>query len=160
MKEVFVNMGQLHALKNSGILTTVGLGSCVGVSLYDSQAKVGALAHVFLPQSRSDKDPNSIPGKYADTAIPALVEIAVKKGARKQNLIAKIAGGAQLFSNYGPNSLNVGTKNIQAVIEHLEKADIPIVSKDVAGKRGRKMRLFVETGSVIVTSIGQESREI
>lgn len=160
MNEVFVNMGQIHALRGTGILTTLGLGSCVGVSVFDSYAKVGALAHVFLAQSRSDKDPNSIPGKYADTAIPALIEMAVKKGARKENLKAKIAGGAQLFSNYGPNSLNVGKKNIEAVTEHLEKHSIPIVGKDVAGKRGRKMRLFVETGVVIVTSIGQESREI
>ncbi|NMB38523.1 MAG: chemotaxis protein CheD [Firmicutes bacterium] len=160
MNEVFVNMGQIGVMSKNGILTTVGLGSCVGVVLYDAYSKVGAMAHVFLAESRKDSNGALTPGKYADTAIPALIECAVKAGADRNRLTAKIAGGAHLFSNFGSNSLNVGSKNIKAVIEQLEKANIPIISQDTAGNRGRKMRLFVETGIVEVTTIGQESKEI
>lgn len=160
MNEVFVNIGEINVLKDTGILTTVGLGSCVGVTLYDQQARVGAMAHVFLAQSQSHRDPNAPPGKYADTAIPALIDCMINNGARKERLVAKLAGGAHLFAGLTSGNLNVGAKNINAVIEQLEKANIPIRGKDVAGKRGRIMRFYIESGKVVVTTIGKEAIEI
>jgi len=160
MNEVFVNMGQIAVLKGSGILTTVGLGSCVGVSLYDPIAKVGVLAHIFLAESRSNDDRLNTPGKYADTAIPAMIEAAVKQGACKERMVAKLAGGAHLFSDVSPVSFHVGTRNVEAVVNQLTIADIPIVGKDVEGKRSRKMRFFIDSGIVIVTSVGQEPKQI
>lgn len=160
MNEVFVNMGEIHVLQGTGILTTVGLGSCVGVTLYDQQAKVGAMAHVFLSESQPTRDPNAIPGKYADTAIPELIRVMVRNGAQRRRLVAKIAGGAHLFSNITGNRISVGDKNIAAVIEHLQNEKIPLKGKDVAGNKGRKMRLYVESGNVVVTTIGKEAIEI
>jgi len=160
MNEIFVNMGQIGVIKNSGVLVTVGLGSCVGVSLYDPSTKVGALAHVFLAKSRGNADSELLPGKYADTAIPALVDLAVKAGANRDRFEAKIAGGAHLFENTKPDMPSVGQRNVEAVIEQLHKHRIPITGKDVLGKRGRKMSLFVDTGIVIVTSIGQQPIQI
>lgn len=160
MQEVFVNMGQIRVLQTSGILTTVGLGSCVGVTLHDPVAKVGAMAHVFLAKSRPERDPNALPGKYADTAIPALISQAIAKGARQERLVAKLAGGANLFANLATNNLSIGAQNIEAVIEQLNLFKIPIIGKDVAGNHGRKMRLFIESGIVVVTTAGQESKEI
>jgi len=82
------------------------------------------------------------PGKYADTGIPALIEQAVKLGAQKRRLVAKIAGGANLFPNLNLNSVSIGEQNIAAVIKNLSNHNIPIVGKDVAGNHGRKMRFF------------------
>ncbi|HHT37348.1 MAG: chemotaxis protein CheD [Candidatus Wallacebacter cryptica] len=160
MNEVFVNMGEIRVMRDSGILTTVGLGSCVGVSFYDSAAKVGALAHIFLAESRSNSDSSSMPGKYADTAIPALIDLTLNAGASRERLVAKIAGGAHLFSNITPEHLSVGYKNVKAVIKQLELFNIPILGKDIAGNRGRKMKLFVDSGVVMVTTIGGEPKEI
>jgi len=160
MTEVFVNMGEIRVLRSTGVLTTVGLGSCVGVSFYDPITKVGALAHVFLAESRANSDRDALPGKYADTAIPALIDLTVKAGASRERLVAKIAGGAHLFSNITPEHLSVGHRNVKAVIEQLNIYDIPIIGKDVAGKRGRKMKLYVDTGVVIVTIIGEEPKQI
>ncbi len=160
MKEEFVNMGQIGVMSQMGILTTVGLGSCVGVTLHDSVAKVGAMGHVFLPRSRNKNDELSNPGKYADTAIPALIHLVVSAGGNPGRLVAKIAGGAHLFAGSGLNSMQVGSNNVKAVIKHLKQAKIPIIGQDVAGTQGRKMRLFVETGVVEVTTIGKESKTI
>lgn len=159
MVELFVNMGQICSLKTEGILTTVGLGSCVGVALYDSVAKVGVMGHVFLPKSR-DNDPDALPGKYADTGIPAMIDEAVRLGAQKSRLQAKLAGGANLFPNLNVNSASIGEQNVVAVMEHLTQHKIPIGGKDVAGNHGRKMRFFVENGVVTVTAIGKEPTEI
>lgn len=160
MIEVFVNMGQIQGAVTPGILTTVGLGSCVGVTLYDSIAKVGAMGHVFLPKSRPERDPNALPGKYADTAIPALIDLAITKGARRGRLVAKLAGGANLFANLATNNISIGTQNIEAVIKELSHAKIPIRGQEVAGKRGRKMQLILETGIVVVTTAGKDFIEI
>ncbi len=159
MTEVFVNMGEISAFKTQGILTTVGLGSCIGVTLYDAVEKVGVMGHIFLPRSRP-KDKDALPGKYADTGIPAMIEEAVKLGARKSRLKAKMAGGANLFPNLTTNSTSIGQQNIEAVAENLKKPGIAIIGKDVAGGHGRKMRFFVETGVVTVTAIGKEAVEI
>ncbi|NMB19313.1 MAG: chemotaxis protein CheD [Firmicutes bacterium] len=159
MTEVFVNMGQISAFKTQGILTTVGLGSCVGVTLYDDLAKVGVMGHIFLPRSR-ERDAGAPPGKYADTGIPAMIDEAVRLGAQRSRLKAKMAGGANLFPNLNANSTSIGTQNIEAVTEHLKKHGIAIIGKDVAGDYGRKMRFFVDTGVVTVTAIGKEAVKI
>jgi chemotaxis protein CheD len=138
----------------------VGLGSCVGGALYDSSAQVGVMGHIFLPQSRPHSAKVELPGKFADTAIPALIEEAVRLGAQKRRLWAKLAGGANLFANLaGPNG-NIGMQNIQAVLAHLKLHDIPVVGQDVAGHHGRKMRFYVDTGRVTVTAIGKDPIDI
>jgi len=154
MVELFVNMGQIRSLETEGILTTVGLGSCVGVTLYDAQARVGVMGHIFLPKQRPN-DSNSLPGKYADTGIPAMVSEAVRLGALKSRLVAKLAGGANLFSNLNPNSISIGEQNVIAVKKHLAAAGIPIRGQEVLGTHGRKMRFCIENGSVTVTAIGK-----
>lgn len=157
MGELFVNMGQINSLKTEGVLTTVGLGSCVGVSLYDKTAKVGVMGHIFLPKSRGEDAP---PGKYANTGIPAMLEEALKLGARKTRLEAKLAGGANLFPKLNLNAISIGEQNTIAVIENLERFNIPIVGQDTLGNHGRKMRFFIDNGIVMVTAIGKTPREI
>lgn len=159
MTEVFVNMGQISSFRAQGILTTVGLGSCIGITIYDAVAKVGVMGHIFLPKSRPN-DSDAPPGKYADTGIPAMIDEAVRLGAKKPRLRAKMAGGANLFPNLSAHSMSIGQQNIEAVTEHLDKHGIAIIGKDVAGGHGRKMRFFVDTGIVTVTAIGKEAVEI
>jgi chemotaxis protein CheD len=127
--------------------------------LYDDLAKVGVMGHIFLPKSR-ERDAGAPPGKYADTGIPAMIDEAVRLGARKSRLRAKMAGGANLFPNLTVHSTSIGMQNIEAVIVHLEKHGIAIMGKDVAGDHGRKMRFFVDSGVVTVTAIGKKAVEI
>jgi len=159
MAEIFVNMGQIEVAKGDGVLITVGLGSCIGVAIYDRERMVGGMAHVFLAASKDGKGTTQ-PGKFADTAIPALVEAVVQAGGRRSAFQAKIAGGANLFPKLGEASLNVGKQNVAAVKEHLLINNIPLRGEDVEGHRGRKMILYVNKGVVVVQSIGESPREI
>ena len=126
------------------ILRTL-LGSCVGVALYDLTAKVGGLAHVLLSDSRGSADH---PGKYADTAIATLlVEMeTMLKGKRRSRILAKIAGGANMFAT--SSLVSIGEQNIQAVERILSGREIPILARHVGGETGRRMTLDPKTGIV------------
>jgi chemotaxis protein CheD len=158
MEEVFVNIGEIKVLAQEGRLVAVGLGSCVGLILYDELAKIGGMAHVFLPTNRKG-GANQHPGKFADTAVSAMVEQMAAMGAQKRRLKAKMAGGSQLFS-YGASVMDVGRQNVEALQRELQAAGIPLVASDVLGSRGRKLIFDVGTGQVLVFVIGQEPVEL
>ncbi|WP_324668250.1 chemotaxis protein CheD [Geochorda subterranea] len=157
---VTVRIGQLHVLKGRGVLAAIGLGSCVGVALYDPVSRVAGLAHIFLPSSQNGRLVADAPARYADTGVPALVEAMAAAGARTARLQAKLAGGAQLFLRGDHATLEVGRRNVEAVRAALRALGIPVVAHDVGGSRGRTMRLFADTGRVVVTTLGREAREL
>ncbi len=155
-----VGMGEMQVVRGAGhVLTALGLGSCIGVCLYDPLARVAGMVHVVLPQSQADKK-GELPGKFADTAIPAIVQKMVEMGASSSRLKAAIAGGAQLFQFGVSSSLDVGARNAEAVINALREAGIPLVAKDVGGSVGRTLRLISDNGVVAVRTIGGAEREL
>ncbi len=142
-----VGMADAKAAKDGDSLRTLGLGSCVGITLYDELTKVGGMAHIMLPVSNVDKEVN--PAKYADTGIPYLLEMVLSLGAAKPRLKAKIAGGAQMFANaHGLEVIRVGPRNVEAVQEALGKLNIPIVASAVGGNFGRTIELDCTTGKL------------
>ncbi len=155
-------MPEVHRIGIAGIKVVVHpdkirttLGSCVGIALYDRVAKTGGMAHVMLPTSDGCKGDK---GKFADTAVDALLEDAVKAGCQASRLAAKLAGGASMFGPASDNGL--GERNIKAVRERLAKHSIRIVAEDVGGVKGRKMLLDPSTGAVEVQIIGCEASTI
>ena len=121
MGVIKVGMADLNVIKAPGILTTLGLGSCVGIALYDKPNRVAGLAHIMLPSSKEIKN-NENKAKFADTGIELLIARMVKEGAVKERLIAKIVGGAQMFSfNNNSSILKIGERNIQATKEKLKE---------------------------------------
>lgn len=142
-------------------LRTSGLGSCVGVVIYDTRLKIAGMAHVMLPDSTSAKKDNINAYKYADTSLPILVQTLLDKGARRHHLKAKIAGGAQMFSFSSTNDmLRVGERNVIAVKEFLEKERIPIVAEDVRGKSGRTIEFSTETLLLNVRTVNQGTQDL
>ncbi len=126
-------------------MMTIGLGSCIGLTLYDTQNKTGAMVHIMLPESggRTDR-----PGKYADTAIPLLLNELDKVGSSKRSLIAKIAGGACMFEYFGTN-LNIGERNTEKVRTLLKDQGIKLSGEDVGGKVGRSVTFFPANGGKV-----------
>lgn len=144
----------------SVILVAYGLGSCVGVALYDPVTMVGGMAHVVLPDSNLASNKNNAV-RFADVGIPALVERAVSRGAIRSRLTAKIAGGATMLRVPGSDSmLQIGQRNVQAVKTALERSGIPIFGDDTGGRVGRTMQLFLSDGKVTVRAFGMGSREL
>lgn len=155
-----VGMADLNAVKKPGCLTTLGLGSCVGITLYDKVYKVAGLAHIMLPSSLEIKN-NLNKAKFADTGITELINEMVKLGAKKTNLVAKIAGGSQMFSfNSDNNVLKIGERNVIATKEILKSLNIRILSEDTGGNFGRTIVLDSTDGSLYIRTIGHGEKII
>lgn len=153
-------MGELCATGDpSVVLAAYGLGSCIGVSVYDPVAKVGGLAHVMLPSSR-DVTFKASAFRFADLAVPALIEKVQQLGATRKRLICRIAGGAHMLFAGSSDGFKIGERNIEAVGEALLRCGLTPAAKDTGGSRGRTVRLFVDTGRVLVRTVGQGDVEL
>ena len=157
---IVVGMADLNVTKAPGALTTMGLGSCVGIALYDPIAKVAGLAHIMLPDSKAIHN-NANKAKFADTAMVKLIADMEKAGAKKRHLKAKIAGGAQMFAfNATNDNLRVGDRNVEATKRVLMTHGIPLISEETGASFGRTVELYAEDGRFVIKAIGQGIRAI
>jgi len=155
-----VGMADLQSSCHPCIITTLGLGSCVGIALYDPGKKIVGLAHIMLPSSQQAKNNTNI-AKFADTAIVKLVDDMIKLGASKNQIVAKIAGGAQMFSfSDSSEIMRIGARNVAATKETLEQLKIPVLAEDTGGNYGRTIELFSEDGRLLIKTIGHGIKEI
>ena len=156
-----VGMADLNVCVSPDGITTLGLGSCVGIAIRDPVTKIGGLAHIMLPDSKSIKNNTNIP-KFADTGIEELVKRVVAKGASRTRLVAKIAGGAQMFAFQGGNSdaTRVGERNVEATKKKLAELKIPILAEDTGKNFGRTVIFYPETGDFVIKAVGKPERTI
>jgi chemotaxis protein CheD len=149
-----IPMGDLRVAREGTLRTFIG--SCVGVALHDPARRVAGLAHVMLPAAQGRDGP---PGKYADTAVADLLRLLDGLGGAKPNgLVARIAGGAKMFSF--ASGVPIGEQNVLAIERILGAVGIPIVGRDVGGGHGRRMSLDVASGVVTIEVIGSGATTI
>ena len=158
--EIKVGMADLNVCESPDSITTLGLGSCVGVVLYDPTTKKCGMVHVMLPHSKAITNNHNI-AKFADTGIDECLRRLLAMGARRERLVAKIAGGAQMFSiNTNNAMLRVGDRNVEAVRNKLGDLKIPILAADTGNSYGRTVIFYPETGDYLIKAIGKEPRTI
>ena len=149
-----VGMADLKVTSKPNSLTTLGLGSCVGICLYDKSKKIIGMAHIMLPSSKEIRN-NSNKYKFADTAIDEMIKLMKEKGATKRRLTAKIAGGAMMFKFKSNSSkMNVGQRNAEAVKQILKEKRIKILADDTGGSFGRTITFDSSDGSLKIKTIG------
>ncbi len=152
---VKVGMADLNICKSPDVITTLGLGSCIGIAVYDSVTKVGGLAHIMLPDSTKIKNNTNI-AKFADTGIEELIRRVVAAGASKSRLVAKIAGGAKMFEVSGLSDVgNIGARNAEASKAKLKQLGIPLLAEDTGLNYGRTVELHCDTGEFYIKSVGK-----
>jgi len=140
----FLYPGQMCVSKEPMVITTI-LGSCAALCLWDSRKRVGGMNHYLLPEG-SDNGPNRL--RYGNVANPALLNELLALGCDLKNIHAKIFGGSSAFA---ANPLqSVGSRNVQLAEEFVRKASIPLVSKDVSGKHGRRLVFHTEDGVTLI----------
>jgi len=155
-----VGMADYKTGRNPNSLISYGLGSCVGIALYDAVNKIGGLAHIMLPDSTQARSTEN-PAKFADTALPLMLNEMIKMGATKAKVTAKIAGGAQMFTFANATDvMRVGERNAEAVRMLLKKMDIKILADDTGGNYGRTVELKIDTGIYRVRTIAQGEKEL
>lgn len=155
-----VGMADLNICVSPNAITTLGLGSCVGIVLYDQKIKLAGMAHIMLPDSTKIRKNENV-AKFADTGIEALLQLMEQNGSRKERLIAKIAGGAQMFEFSTTNeTLRIGERNVEATKLKLHQLGIRIVSEDVGLSYGRTIEFYPETGELLIKAVGKEKKII
>ena len=153
MGVIVVGMADLKVAKHPDILTTLGLGSCVGITLYDAIKKTGGLAHVMLPSYKGFEGQNI--AKFADSALIELVNQLARIGVPRGSLVAKLAGGAHMFGRTQDNDmLKIGERNAAASIAILKQLGIPIKANDTGGTHGRTIELHMDTGALKIRTVG------
>jgi len=153
MGVIVVGMADLRVAKCPDILTTLGLGSCVGITLYNNSKQIGGLAHVMLPSYKGYEGQNI--AKFADSAIIELVNQLSRIGVQRATLIAKLAGGAHMFGRaQNLDMLKIGERNATACIAILKQLGIPIKANDTGGTHGRTIELHMDTGALKIKTVG------
>lgn len=152
-EEIVVNIADFGVAVQRGLLTTVGLGSCVAVAIHDPLARVTALAHVLLPSASMarGREPTR-PAKFADLAVPLLVREMRRLGA-EGHLSAKLVGGARMFGSLLGTGINMGERNVEAIRHALASCRVRVVAEDVGGEHGRNVIVDVATFHLRVTSL-------
>lgn|SRR3712207_1254252 len=159
-KKFKVGIADLNVAKSPDKIITVGLGSCIGIALYDRLNNIGGLLHIMLPNS-TEFSKITNPLKFADLGIPILIDKMKAKGANVRSLKAKIAGGASMF-NFSDKSMimDIGNRNIKSVKIILEEFSIPILAEDVGGNKGRTMIFQTLDGKVQIKTVGLGIKEL
>lgn len=145
MATINVGISDLNVGKDTDVLATYALGSCVGICLYDEGRRLAGLAHIMLPWSKDASNPSDNMRRYADTGINELISKMCAQGTSVSRLTAKIAGGAQMFTT---NSaiFNIGERNVEAVKKVLQTYRIPIIAEQTGSNFGRTVFFYSETG--------------
>lgn len=158
---IMVGLGEICVTNDrSSVLACLGLGSCIGLCAYDSRARVAGMAHIVLPESNRGSL-GEMSTKYADIAIPRLLEEMGECGAVKPHISVKLVGGAQMIQNVALESvLQVGKRNLEMTINILAREGIRLLATDTGGNFGRSVQLSVDSGKVMVRVAGGEYREL
>lgn len=156
-----VGIGEVKVSRDRhATLVAYGLGSCIGVCLYDATAQVGGLAHVMLPSSAEAAN-HMVPTRFADQAVPKLLEEMVKLGASPRRVVAKIAGGAKMLTGAAfANGFNIGSRNAEAVRSALGHCGVPLLAAEVGGNQGRTLSMVVGSGTVLVRTVGEKETQL
>lgn len=158
---VKVGIAQMDVVKLPNTIRTSGLGSCVGVVLYDESKQIAGLIHVMLPDSSLGRTDTINVAKFADTGIKALIDLLKLEGVQSFKLKAKIAGGAQMFQfTSDKNSMRIGPRNVEAVKNELRKNGIPVVAEDTGGSSGRTIEFDPATSKLNIRTVNQGVSEI
>jgi chemotaxis protein CheD len=153
VSEIRVRVADSAVATAPDVIVTVGLGSCVAISLYDPIAVIGGLAHILLPSEAMSRERQNR-AKFAGTAVPMLIEQLRARGARPGRLQAKLAGGAAMFASLvSTPGLQMGERNVMACRAALQTAGIPLVGQDVGGDFGRSVYFTIADGVLRVRSV-------
>jgi chemotaxis protein CheD len=150
-----------YAVRQGGhVLTTIGLGSCVAIALYDRDTQIGALAHILLPSPAMSRE-TANPAKFPETIIPVMLEEMRTLGTRNARVSAKIVGGASMFGQLATGTgINIGERNVHATREALAAAGVPIIAEDTGLDYGRSVYFHLADGRLEVRSLRKGDRVI
>ena len=161
LRRVAVGIGQLAVSRDpEEALVAYGLGSCIGVAVYDPVAKVAGMVHVLLPSSDGRQPDEREPARFADTGVERLMALMAQAGALRGRLLVKIAGGAAVLGRANAEKFKIGDRNVEAILDQLRRFDLRPAAQDVGGTQGRTLELHVATGRSFVRLASATAKEL
>lgn len=160
---ISVGMGDYKTAKGDSKLITRDLGSCVGIAMRDPRTGVGGLLHIMLPEHTPDDaaQPSFNPAKYAGAGIEEMVCALVREGAKRERLVAKIAGAAHIIrSEEVPEELDLSSRNVEAVMRKLSELNIPVLACEVGAYHPRTLVFQPGSGEVVILTAGKINKVI
>jgi chemotaxis protein CheD len=159
VSDIRVRVADYAVGKGAVVISTIGLGSCVAIAIYDRQTRIGGMAHVLLPSEGLSRDKENR-AKFPGSAVPLLLEEMRKLGARGP-FTAKIAGGSSMFGALIPaGGINMGERNVLSSRQALAQAGIALAAQDVGGDYGRSVYFHLDDGRVLVRSLKSGDRAL
>lgn len=155
-----VGIADMNIVKEPRTIRTSGLGSCVGIVLYDEKKKIAGMVHIMLPDSNLGKSDRINAAKFADTGIYGLMELLKAEGVRPMALKAKIAGGSQMFQFGSSDTIRIGPRNVEAVKQELKRLSIPIIAEDTGGSSGRTIEFNPSLSMLTIRTVNLGTKEI
>ena len=156
-----VNIAMMRVARPPVTLHSLGLGSCIGVAIYDPVEKIGGLLHALLPKIGEFTGEAHNRAKFADSGIQDLVELLEAHGARRSRMKAKMAGGAAMFAlRPGSRVGDIGKRNVESAVSTLRRLGIPLVAQDTGGNKGRTIIFDVDTGQMTIKMIDRAVKVI
>jgi chemotaxis protein CheD len=163
-----VGLGEIKLSRDSqDVLVAYGLGSCVGIGLYDPVARVAGLLHAILPVNPSGMDAFSRNGgrdqsaKYVDSGVGLLIDMLTREGADRKRLVARMAGGANMLTAPGfSQTLNIGSRNVDTALSVLKAINLRLLGQETGGNSGRTVRFYITDGRMTIRSMGNQEREV
>lgn len=155
-----IGLGEMRVSRDPNeVLVAFGLGSCLGIGMYDPVSKVGGMIHVVLPEQKSGNDPNL--AKFVDTGIPLLLGKVLAEGGVQSRIIVKMGGGANMLTSPGLSGIfDIGSRNINKAHEVLKELKIKLVVEEVGGHVGRTVRMYISDGRMTVRMMGSQERDL
>jgi chemotaxis protein CheD len=160
-RRVSVGIGQLAISRDpKEILVAYGLGSCIGVSVYDPTTRVAGMVHVLLPASDGKVADAREPARFADTGIDTLMRKITEAGGFPRRLVVKIAGGASVLGPSNAEKFKIGERNADAVKERLKRHGVSPAALDLGGVKGRTLELHPASGKTFVRTAASPAVEL
>ena len=157
---ISVGLGEIKISDNvNDVLIAYGLGSCLGIGMYDPQANLAGMLHAVLPSHSNGRGERS--AKYVDSGLEIMLDLMKKNGGSLYRVQVRMAGGANMLQAPGfGNSFDIGARNIDSALDFFKKRKIKLLAKEVGGHHGRTVRLYVANGRMTMRSMGQQEVDL
>lgn len=157
---ISVGLGELRISRDPrACLVAHGLGSCVGICVYDPVIRVGAMLHAMLPEHNGQAPAQAT--KYVNSGLQQMLKELAGQGVLRHRLVIHLTGGAHMLTAPGfKNTLNIGARNVETARAVLQREGLAIAGSDTGGHWGRTVRLYVKDGRVTVRSVGRGEQEL
>jgi chemotaxis protein CheD len=162
MNNIVVGLGEIK-LSNSAtdVLVAYGLGSCLGISMYDPVAHIAGMVHAVLPSCDTEGEKTEACAKYVCCGIDVLLQKMTQAGAARNRLVVRMAGGANMLSTTNfSDVMNIGQRNIESARRKLSELKFSVAGEEVGGNTGRTVRFYVADGRMAIRMMGGKERDV